>query len=267
MQDSIENKKVLITPQHGNWGVEIFARIWAFWGLITFVITFLIIFIPSMLSYLFPEKKGQDYFIWVSRCWMRLWLTLIGCPVKVTGREYFKEGATYVVVYNHNAFLDVPLSAPYIPGGNKTIAKASFAKVPVFGLFYKRGSVLVDRDKAASRIKSFEGMKEALKKGMHMCLYPEGTRNRTAAPLKSFYDGAFKLAVDAKTAIIPCILTGTKKAMPINKKFYLLPTKLTMDFLPPVSSEGIEPKELKEKIFTIMLNALLDKEKALTSHI
>lgn len=231
---------------------NIFGRIWALWGMLTFILTFLIIFIPSMLSYFFPEKKGQDYFIWVSRCWMKVWLRLIGCPVTVYGKENFKPGENYVVVFNHNAFLDVPLSAPHIPGGNKTIAKASFAKVPIFGLFYKRGSVLVDRNNDKSRQKSFAEMKTALVKGMHMCLYPEGTRNRSGEPLKPFYDGAFKLAVDTQKKIIPCVILGTNKAMPINKPFYLFPTRLQMIFLPAVSSTGTDVKALKENVFLLM---------------
>ena len=85
-----------------------------------------------------------------------------------------------------------------------------------------------------------------------MCIYPEGTRNRTKEPLKPFYDGAFKLATDTQKQIIPCIITGTKKAMPVHKTFYLLPTKLTLQFFAPVSSSGIEYKSLKEKVFTIM---------------
>lgn len=232
---------------------NIFARIWAFWGLVSFVVTFLIIFIPSMLSYLYKdEKKGQDYFIWVSRMWMASWLYMIGCPVKVFGREHFKKDTNYVVVYNHNAFLDVPLSAPFVPGGNKTIAKASFAKVPIFSWFYKRGGIMVDRNKENSRVKSYEAMRATLKKGIHMCIYPEGTRNRTGKPLKPFYDGAFKLAIDAQKEIIPCVIIGTNKAMPINKAFYLLPQKLKMIFLPPVSSENIDTKSLNKKVFDIM---------------
>lgn len=231
---------------------EIFGRIWALWGLMSFAGTFLIIFIPSMLSYLFPEKRGQDYFITVSRWWMQVWLWLVGCPVKVYGRDNFKPGQNYVVVFNHNALLDVPLSAPFIPGGNKTIAKASFAKVPVFGLFYKRGAVLVNRDNDKSRQQSFFDMKAVLQKGMHMCLYPEGTRNRTAQPLKPFYDGAFKLAVESGKDIIPCIITGTNRAMPIHKTFYLFPTRLKMFFLPAVPVAGSDAKQLKEKVFLIM---------------
>ena len=232
---------------------NIFARIWAFWALLSFVVTFLIIFLPSMLSYLYKDEvKGQDYFIWVSRVWMQSWLYLIGCPVKVLGRENFDKNKNYVIVYNHNAFLDVPLSAPFVPGGNKTIAKASFGKFPIFGWFYKRGGIMVDRNKDNSRVKSYEAMRATLNKGIHMCIYPEGTRNRTGNPLKPFYDGAFKLAIDAKKEIIPSVILGTNKAMPVNKTFYLLPKRLKMIFLSPVSSENIDTKSLNKKVFDMM---------------
>ena len=232
---------------------NIFARIWAAWGLLSFAVTFLIIFFPAMIAYLLPDPKGQAYFIRVSKYWMSAWLFLVGCPVKVTGKENFIAGKTYIVVFNHNTLLDVPLSCPYVPGPNKTIAKASFAKVPLFGWFYRKGSVLVDRKDEKSRTKSFESMKNVLAAGIHMCLYPEGTRNRTAEPLKAFYDGAFKLANDTGTAIIPCIITGTKKAMPVNRSFYLLPVRLKMHFMPAMSPENISVKELKENVFNVML--------------
>lgn len=227
---------------------NVFGFIWAIWGLVSFLVTFLVIITPAMLTHLIKEPRGQEYFIALSRLWMNVWLFLVGCPVKVTGRENFKSKTNYVVVFNHNAFLDVPLSAPYVPGANKTIAKASFAKIPLFGLFYKKGSVLVDRRDDKSRSKSFDAMKKVLDSGMHMCIYPEGTRNRSNEPIKPFYDGAFRLAVAANKDILPCVITGTKKAMPIDKKFFLLPTRLKMHFLPPVSSTGISVTELKEKV-------------------
>lgn len=236
---------------------NIFARIWAIWGLLSFLTTFLIIFLPSMCCYLFKdEKMGQAYFIGVSKIWMRSWLFLIGCPLKINGREYFVKGNNYIVVFNHNTFLDVPLSSPFVPGPNKTIAKASFAAIPIFGQFYKRGAVLVDRKNEKSRTKSYETMKMVLKTGIHMCIYPEGTRNRSNELLKPFYDGAFKLSIDSKKEIIPCIIKGTKEAMPIHKFLYLLPTKLSMQFLPPIASENISAKELNKKVFDIMWGAL-----------
>lgn len=231
---------------------EIFGRIWALWGIISFVITFLIVFIPSMFMYLLPDPRGTDLFIRIARIWMRVWLTLVGCPVKIKGRENFAKGETYIVTFNHNSLLDVPLSCPFVPGANKTIAKKSFVKVPLFGWYYRKGSVLVDRKSETSRRQSFDDMKNVLKQGMHMCIYPEGTRNRTNEPLKKFYDGAFKLAVETQKSIIPTLIFNTKKALPINKSFYFLPQKLEMHFLQPVETTSLSSEQLKDKVFGIM---------------
>lgn len=214
-----------------------------------------------MAAYLMKGPGAQYYFIKVSKYWMNCWLFLVGCPVKVFGKENFARGKAYVIVFNHNALLDVPLSAPYVPGPNKTIAKASFAKIPLFGWFYRRGSVLVDRKNDRSRTKSFDLMKRVLASGMHMCIYPEGTRNRTAEPIKQFYDGAFKLAAAAKKDIMPCVIIGTKRAMPIDKPFYLFPTRLRMYFLPPVSAENITVNELKDKVYEQMKAQYVNADK------
>lgn len=231
---------------------DIFGRFWAFWGIISFIGTFLVIYIPSMITWLLPEPKGQRIFIGIARIWMNIWLRLVGCPVKIKGCQYFQKGKSYIVTCNHNSLMDVPLSSPFIPGANKTIAKTSFAKVPLFGFYYMKGAVLVDRKSEKSRKESFEKMKLVLKKGMHMCIYPEGTRNRTNEPLKKFYDGAFKLATDTGTDIIPAIILNTRKAVPVHKSFYFLPHKLEMHFLPPVSVNNKTTEVLREEVFLLM---------------
>ena len=232
--------------------LQIFARIWAFWGLISFAGTFLIILIPSLLTKLIKDPKGMWWFISIARGWQWTWLHLIGCPVTIKGKEHFEKGKTYIVTCNHNAMLDVPLSAPFIPGPNQTIAKKEFTKIPLFGFYYARGSVLVDRNSDASRRRSFDDMKAALKKGFHMCIFPEGTRNKSTEPLKQFYDGAFKLAVDTKTSVIPAVLLHTKKAMPSDKKFWLVPHPVAIHFLPAIDVEGYTSKELRDKVFNVM---------------
>lgn len=131
--------------------------------------------------------------------------------------------------------MDVPLSTPFIPGANKTIAKAEMAKIPVFGLIYKRGSILVDRGDKNSRRDSFKKMKEVLNMGMHMCIYPEGTRNKTDMPLKEFHDGAFKLAVESGTPVLPALIFNTKKVLPPGKIFFFWPSRMEFHFLPPVA--------------------------------
>ncbi|HET9056896.1 MAG TPA: 1-acyl-sn-glycerol-3-phosphate acyltransferase [Chitinophagaceae bacterium] len=233
---------------------DILARFIALWGIISFILTFLIILIPSLITALFPNPQGMVWFNLLSRLWMNVWLTLIGCRVKVTGTKNFEQGKNYIVTCNHNALMDVPLSAPFTPAPNKTIAKDSFTKIPLFGWYYRRGSVLVNRKDAESRKKSYELMKAALSKGFNMCIYPEGSRNRTNNPLNNFHDGAFRLAVDTRKPIIPTLIFGTKKTMPVNKVFYLWPQTLEIHFLKPVEPENLSITELKEKVFIIMWN-------------
>jgi 1-acyl-sn-glycerol-3-phosphate acyltransferase len=149
--------------------------------------------------------------------------------------------------------LDVPITSPGIPGANKTIAKIEIARVPVFNIIYKRGSVLVDRSSDRSRRDSYLKMRQVLEGGMHMCIYPEGTRNKTGKPLKDFQDGAFKLAVDAGKPIMPAIIFGTARMLPNDKPFRFIPGKVEMHFLEPISPGPEETvKELKEKTFRIM---------------
>ncbi len=240
---------------------NIFARCWALWGLISFVATFILAYLPFLICFFIKdERKSQVYFKTISAYWMKAWLLLIGCRIKIHGIENFQPEKNYVVIFNHNALLDIPLSSPFLPGVNKTIAKSSFAKIPIFGLYYAKGSVLVDRKNNASRAKSFEDMKATLKKGFHMCIYPEGTRNRTNEIIKPFFDGAFKLAIDTNKEIIPCIIKGTKIAMPIEKKFYLMPATLELYFLNPVSPENTTVKELNTKLYNIMKQNCIEKE-------
>ncbi len=149
--------------------------------------------------------------------------------------------------------MDVPLSTPYIPGPNKTIAKKELAKIPIFGLIYRRGSILVDRNSDESRRKSFEEMKKVLETGMHMCIYPEGTRNKTSNPLKSFYDGAFKIASDTGHSIIPALIFNTEKVLPSNRKFFVWPSRVSIHFLPPVPvTKNQNVAALRDQVFKIM---------------
>jgi 1-acyl-sn-glycerol-3-phosphate acyltransferase len=232
----------------------IFGRIWAVWVILIFVATMLVFFIPFVLfSYFRPDPQKTLSFARLARIWMGVFLPLAGCPLRVKGREKFAKGQTYIVTCNHNALIDVPVSYPGIPGGNKTIAKIEMAKTPLFGMFYRTGSVLVDRKSEASRRESFTRMKDVLEMGLHMCIYPEGTRNKTADPLKSFHDGAFRLALMTGHALIPAIIFNSRKIMPPGQTFVFLPHRLHMHFLDPVPPlPGDTVESLKERVFKLM---------------
>ena len=231
---------------------NIMGRVFALWAVIIFVPTMLLFFIPIWLIILWKEPRRTALFRRITREWMRIFFFLTGVRIRVRGKENFKKGETYIVVSNHNSLMDVPMTTPFIPRANKTIAKIEMAKIPLFGLIYRRGSVLVDRKSEESRKNSFMLMKAVLSHGMHMCIYPEGTRNKTAAPLQPFHNGAFRLAVESGRPVLPAVIFNTAKVLPVHKPFFFWPVRIRMDFLAPVSPEGLTMEELREKVFQLM---------------
>lgn len=236
---------------------SISARIWAAYAALLFLTTMIIAFPFFLLCFLYeePSRSRKSYPIY--RLWMKVFLPMIGIRVKVHGLENFDRGNNYVVVCNHNSFIDIPISSTKVPGPNKTIAKIEMSRIPVFGTLYKLGSVLVDRKNKDSRRKSIIQMKKVLDMGIHMIIYPEGTRNKSSEPLLPFHNGAFSLAIDTGKEIIPAIITGTKKIMPPDKFAWLLPGQIEMHVLTPVKPEG-DVESLKEKVFGMMRGRVVE---------
>lgn len=234
---------------------NILGRIYFAYGLILFMLTTLIVVIPVWFISFLPEPARAKALHPVFRVWMGVFMPLVFCPVIRRGKKNFKKGENYVVVINHNSLVDIPVSSPWIPGPNKTLGKIEMVKAPVFGIIYKTGAILVDRKKADSRRESFTKMQEVLDKGIHLCLYPEGTRNKTDEPLQPFFDGAFTAAIKAQKPIIPGIIFNTGKILPNNKKFWARPMPIRFDFLEPISTEGLtlnDTADLKAKVRAVM---------------
>ncbi len=236
---------------------NIAGTVFIIYSLVVFAITMFVVFIPIWIISKLPEPKRAKALHRVFRVWMNVYMPLVFCPVIRKGKEKFKKGEQYVVVINHNSLADIPVSSPWIPGPNKTLAKVEMSNIPLFGVIYKCGSIIVDRKKEGSRRESVLKMQETLDLGIHLCLYPEGTRNKTNAPLQPFFDGAFVTAVKAQKAIMPGIIFNTGKILPHYKKFWARPMPIHIHFLDPIPTAGLtmgDVPALKEQVHKIMEN-------------
>ncbi|HPI54229.1 MAG TPA: lysophospholipid acyltransferase family protein [Chitinophagaceae bacterium] len=235
---------------------NIVGRVYFIYGMLLFAITMIPVAIIFFIAKnTLPEKKASYIVQRGFQIWMGIYMPLIFCPVTHRGRDNFKKGQNYVVTLNHNTLADVPVSSPGIPGPNRTLAKVEMSKIPIFGYIYKAGSILVTRQDASSRKESIPKMLEALHQGLHLCLFPEGTRNKTDQPLARFYDGAFKVAIEAQKPIIPGLIFGTKAILDSNKKMWAWPHKVEFHFLPEISTAGLQQTDtemLKQKVFEVM---------------
>lgn len=225
---------------------RILGHLYFAYALTFFAATMLVVFVPIWLTTLLDEPRRAKVMHPIFRIWMGVYMPLAFCPVIRRGKAHFQRRKNYVVVCNHNSFADVPVSSPWIPGPNKTLAKSEMARIPIFGVIYKAGSVLVNRKDEASRRESFAQMRKMLDKGLHLCLYPEGTRNKTTQPLQPFHKGAFKTAIDAQVPIIPALIFNTRGILPGKPAFWAWPYKIHFHFLPPVETAGLEASDAEQ---------------------
>jgi 1-acyl-sn-glycerol-3-phosphate acyltransferase len=240
---------------------NIFGYLYIVYFLIIFISTMFLVLIPTWLITFLPEPARARTIHPVFRFWRFILLPTVFCPVIRKGKQNFKKGEQYVVVLNHNSFIDILVSSPMIPEPNKTLAKIELSKIPFFGIIYKSGSILLDRKKENSRRESVTKMQETLDEGTHLCLYPEGTRNKTPEPMLPFFDGAFITAIKAQKPILPGVIFNTKKILPYDKKFWGWPSPIQIHFLPPIPTIGLtiaDARKIKEKVHEIMVNYYME---------
>lgn len=142
----------------------------------------------------------------------------------------------------------------------RALGKAEMTKIPIFGFIYKSAVVTVDRSDASHRAKSVATLKSILAKNISVALAPEGTFNMSHAPLKHFYDGAFKIAIETQTAIKPVIFLDAVDRLHYSSIFSLNPGRSRAVFLEPVDVAGFtsaDTAQLKKKVYEQMEAALI----------
>ena len=118
---------------------------------------------------------------------------------------------------------------------------------------------MVDRSSDAARAKSIERLKEMLSKNISIAIYPEGTFNMSNAPLKEFYNGAFKIAVETQTPIQPVLLLNALDRLHYNSIFSFTPGRTKAVFLEEFLP-GNDVSLLKEKVYNAMETGLIQNK-------
>lgn len=161
------------------------------------------------------SRKQEDYprfFKW-ARVWARAVLVLMGYRMKVEGQEYIDPNRQYIICANHASELDIMMTLAIVPSPFVFIGKKELAKLPLFGYFYKRTNVLVDRRSVSSKRRAMEMASNRIKDGMGMCIFPEGGIPPTPY-LAPFKMGAFKLAVEHHVPVLSIAFPDNRKRFP-----------------------------------------------------
>jgi 1-acyl-sn-glycerol-3-phosphate acyltransferase len=169
-----------------------------------------------------------------------------------------KKGKSYMFVANHTSMTDIMLMLYLSRNPFVFVGKKELARLPLFGFFYKRTSILVDRANARSRRDVFESAQKKLNRGLSVCIFPEGGVPDEKIILDEFKDGAFRLAIEHRIPVVPMTFHDNKKRF--SYTFFsggpgILRVRIHEE-IPTVTLEIEDKRMLKEKVRRIILEEL-----------
>jgi 1-acyl-sn-glycerol-3-phosphate acyltransferase len=166
------------------------------------------------LLVLLPRGRGP---VWLVRGWARLIRCLSGCPLTITRTSPVTESGPIIFVANHASYVDAVVLMATLPNGVRFVAKREVLSWPVVGTAVRKaGHPVVDREETIRAISDTAKIEEVLRSGVSVAFFPEGTFT-SAAGLRPFKLGAFKLAAATGRPICPVAIRGTRRFLPDRK--------------------------------------------------
>lgn len=218
----------------------------------------IVIMLPFLLVFTSSEKFYPQYFV-CARIWAKSILYGMGfIPMKRSSANLVK-GQSYMFVANHTSIIDIMLMLAVVDHTFVFLGKKELAKIPLFGYFYRRTCILVDRGSQKSRLAAFAEAQRRLKQGNSICIFPEGgvpeDRSLEMAPFK---DGAFRLAIEHQIPIVPITFHDNKKRF--SYKFFSgSPGKMRAKIHPIIPTRDktqADKRQLKQETFEVILEEL-----------
>ena len=222
----------------------------------------MLLFFPLVIVVsFFGKMRGGNMIYSICRFWADIFCLLTGIRHYNIYESPHDRSKSYIFVSNHISYMDIPMMMKCIRRQHiRILGKAEMAKIPIFGYIYRKAVVMVYRDSAAHRIRSVKTLTSIIRRGVSVFICPEGTFNMQHTPLKEFYDGAFRIAIETQTPIKPILFLDTYARLPYESLLSLSPGKCRTVFMQEIDVKGLtlsDTKSLKEKVYKLMEDALI----------
>lgn len=238
-----------------KWLLTLLRWIYSIYAMTIFIGLMLLILPFALLASTQGRIRGGNMIFRLCTFWADCWFPLIGIFYRRILEAPHDKKKQYIFVCNHISYLDSALLAKTFRQPIRPLGKVELSKVPLFGFIYKNAIVSVDRSSTENRIESVRILKSIISKGISVLVFPEGTFNMTNQPLKSFYDGAFRLALETQTPIKPVLFLDTYERMHYGSIFSMTPGRCRVVYLEEVTVEGLNLSDLellKQRVYHIM---------------
>ena len=204
------------------------------------------------LEILYGLYFGVVFFLWIVPTWvmvqfikdykkagrftssaLKVLFAVIGCEVRVVGKEYMETPGAKIYASNHTSYFDVLPLMLGLGVSYRFVAKMEVGNMPFIGTFLSQmGHLKFDRTDPESRLRQAQEMEEFLRHGESVFVFPEGTFTGEDG-VRPFQLGAFKAAVAIGAPIIPVSLAGTRRFLR-DGTYLPRPTDVTITVHPPI---------------------------------
>ncbi len=236
--------------------------LWRVWFYVLMAIPILLMLPFLVLSIL--TESGYPYFFKMARIWARFILFGMGFYYKIDREQEFEKNQSYMLIANHTSMADIMLMLVTVPRPFVFVGKKELVKIPLFGFFYKRTCILVDRSNSRSKHGVFERAQKRINQGLSICIFPEGgVTDDESILLDTFKDGAFRLAIEHQLPIVPMTFGDNKERF----SFTFLsgsPGLMRVKVHSFIETEGkvlADKNSLKDQSWEIIHTQLLDFQK------
>lgn len=225
---------------------RIFRNLYGIYALLVFALSFFIVLPCYFLVFTFSRKDSAPRLAHrgVSRPWAGALSFLFGIRVRVQNRELLDPDATYVFVSNHRSLLDIPAYALACRNTFRFLAKQELTRIPGMGWIIRKLYISVNRKDKAARLRSMDCMIQSLKGGISVFICPEGTRNKSTAPLLDFHDGAFRVAIEAQVPLAVMTIVNSEKLLSPLHPIALSPGRIDCIWDRPIPTTGMTQQDI-----------------------
>jgi len=239
----------------------LFWILYRIWFYILVALPIIVLFPFLLISVL--KESWYPYFFKLARIWAKCILAGMGFVWKIEYLQIPEPKKSYMYVANHASMADIMLMLVSAKNPFVFVGKKELAKIPLFGFFYKRTCILVDRSSERSRKAVFLRAQRRLKQGLSICIFPEGGVPEEHIVLDTFKDGAFRLAINHQIPIVPMTFLDNKKRFSYTF-FSGSPGKMRVKIHPFIETKGLtvqDTKTVNEKTKELIYNELLSNDK------
>ena len=231
------------------------------YAVITFLLFMFLILPFVVIGSFFGKIQGGNFIFAVCSIWADLWLFSIGIFHKNLYESPHDKSKQYIFVANHLSYFDAPVIVKTVRQPVRVLGRSEMSGLPFFGFIYRNAIVTVNRSSPEHRARSVRVLKSVLRKGISIFIFPEGTLNETRQPLKEFYDGAFRIAIETQTPIKPILFLDSYNRLSYESLLSLSPGRSRSVFLKEISVKGLQTKDvntLKQEVFSLMEQKLIE---------